>query len=141
MKSRRTSTETVPIEAPMVVRRKQKRFTKDQDKWLFPSATATVEVALPDELAAEIDAVVDVVYPALRDRSDFAYEACRYAIESWKEGISTPEGKALTALAQRKKRLLARKTNGNANPHRRKVRSHVDPVAQTRPLIRAGKSK
>lgn len=80
----------------------------DRDKWLIPTATTTVEVALPNELIAEIDDVLDVVCPVLRDRADFAYEACRYAMEGWQEGIATPEGKALIALAQKKKRRLAR---------------------------------
>lgn len=81
----------------------------DQDKWLFPTATTTLEVALPNELIAEIDEALDVLYPVLRDRCDFAYEACRYAIESWQEGISTPEGQALIALARKKRRRMARK--------------------------------
>jgi hypothetical protein len=109
MKSRRPSTETVPIQERKGMRRKQRDFAKDEDKWLIPSATTTLEVALPNELIAEIDDVIETVYPALQDRCDFAYEACRYAIEGWKEGISTPEGKALIALAQKKKRRAARK--------------------------------
>jgi hypothetical protein len=108
MKSRRQSADPMPIEARKVVRRKQEQFANDRDKWLIPNATTTLQVALPGELVAAMDAVVDIVYPALLDRCDFAYEACRYAIESWQEGISTPEGKALIALAQKKKRRLAR---------------------------------
>ncbi len=99
----------LPSAKPTVRRRKEKRYENDRDKWLFPAGTTTVEVALPNELIAEMDDVVDVVYPALRDRAGFAYEACRYAIEGWKEGLSTPEGKALIALAQKKKRRAARK--------------------------------
>jgi len=110
MKSRRSSSPPkVPIKARKVLRRKRDHFAADRDKWLFPADTTTLKVALPNELIAEMDHVVDVVYPALRDRADFAYEACRYAIESWKEGISTPEGKKLIALVQKKKRRAARK--------------------------------
>ena len=113
MRSRRPSADPVPITGPRVRRRKQKQFANDRDKWLIPSATTTVEVALPNELIAEMDRVVDVVNPALRDRADFAYEACRYAVESWKEGVSTPEGKKLVALAQEKKRRAVRKKSKN----------------------------
>lgn len=110
MRSRRPSTDPkVPIEARKVVRRKRKEFATDRDRWLFPADTTTLEVAFPNELITEIDDVLDVLYPALRDRSDFAYEACRYAIESWKEGVKTPEGKELLALAQKKRRAVGRK--------------------------------
>jgi hypothetical protein len=110
MKPRRSPADPKSSAAkPKHRRGKQKQFATDRDKWLFPEATVTLEVALPTELVAEMDHVVDVVYPALRDRADFAYEACRYAIESWKEGISTPEGKALVALAQKKRPRAARK--------------------------------
>jgi hypothetical protein len=109
MKSRRPFADPVPVEERKVRRRKQEQFATDRDKWLFPAGTTTLEVALPNELIAEIDDVLDVLHPALRDRCDFAYEACRYAVESWQEGISTPEGKALIALAQKKQRRLARK--------------------------------
>lgn len=109
MTRRRSADPKLPSAKPKVRRRKEKRYENDRDKWLIPSATTTLEVALPNELIAEVDAVIGIVYPALRDRSDFAYEACRYAIESWQEGISTPEGKKLVALAQKKRRLARRK--------------------------------
>jgi hypothetical protein len=110
MKSRRPSADPqLPIAKPKVRRPRQKQFKNDRDKWLYPDDTTTLEVAIPNELVAEIDDVVDILYPALRDRCDFAYEACRYAIESWHEGISTPEGQALIALAEKKKRRIATK--------------------------------
>jgi hypothetical protein len=110
MKSRHPSSKPkLPIAEPRVRRRKQKHFTNDRDKWLFPADTTTLEVALPNELIAEIDDVLDVLYPLLRDRADFAYEACRYAMESWLEGTGTPENKALIELAQKKKRGAAAK--------------------------------
>jgi hypothetical protein len=92
-----------------VLRPQETHYKTDQDKWLIPSATTTLEVALPNELIAEIDDVVDALNPALRDRCDFAYAACRYAIESWHEGMATPEGQALIDLAQKKKRRAGRK--------------------------------
>jgi hypothetical protein len=107
MTRRPSADPKLPSARPKVGRRKEKRYENDQDKWLFPADTTTLEVALPNELIAEMDDVVDVLYPALRDRADFAYEACRCAVESWKEGISTPEDKALLALAAKKKRRRA----------------------------------
>lgn len=90
-------------------RRKQEHFATDQDKWLIPSATTTLHVALANEWIAEIDDALDDLYPALKDREDFVCEACRYALESWKEGISTPEGMELLALARSAKRRAALK--------------------------------
>jgi hypothetical protein len=104
MKSRCLPADPVPVEERKVRGRKQKQFETDRDKWLFPAGTTTVEVALPNELITEMDDVIEIVYPALRDRADFAYEACRYAVEKWKEGICTPEGKAPLALAAKKKK-------------------------------------
>jgi hypothetical protein len=72
MKSRRPCSDPkLPVAEPNVKRRKQEQFATDRDKWLFPAGTTTLDVALPNELIAEMDDVVDVVYPALRDRADF----------------------------------------------------------------------
>jgi hypothetical protein len=110
MKSRRSSADPkVPIEPRNVVRRKRKEFATDQDKWLFPAATTTLHVALPNEWIADIDGALGDLRPVLRDREDFVSKACEYALESWQEGISTPEGKELLALARRSRRWLARK--------------------------------
>ena len=76
---------------------------------MFPSATTTLHVALPNEWIADIDDALDDLRPALRDREDFVCEACRYALTSWQEGTTTPEGKVLLALARTAKRRLARK--------------------------------
>lgn len=110
MKSRRSSTDPkLPIAGRRVRHRKREQVATDQEKWLFPADTTPLEVALPNELITEIDDVLDVLSPALRDRADFVYEACRYAIESWKEGIATAEGNKLLVLARAAKRRAARK--------------------------------
>ena len=108
MKSRRSSDVKLPVERPKRRRRKQQQSAKDEDKWLIPSATTTLHVALPNEWIAEMEDALDDLRPALRDREDFVCEACRYALESWKEGTTTPEGKALLALARRSRRRAAR---------------------------------
>ena len=110
MKTRRPSAEAkLPVAKPSSRSRKQKQFAKDEDKWLIPSATTTLQVAFPNEFIAEMDDALDDLYPALRDREDFVYKASEYALESWQEEKATPEGKALVALAQKKRRQAARK--------------------------------
>jgi hypothetical protein len=127
VKSRRPSPDPkLPIAEPKVRRPRQKQFKNDRDKWLYPDDTTTLAVAIPNELIAEIDGVVDILYPALRDRCDFAYEACRYAIESWHEGISTPEGQALIALAAKKKKR---------RPARKKARPKQDDCRGQDPIV------
>lgn len=113
MKSRRSSASPkLPTARRRGRRRNQEHFAKDEDKWLFPADTTTLQVALDSELIAEIDDVLDVLFPALRDRADFAYEACKFAIQSWKQGTATAEGKALLKLVQRKRRRANESTSG-----------------------------
>ncbi len=85
MKSRRPSANAeVPLAAPKIpIRRKRKESTKE--KWLYPSATTTLEVTLPNEWLPEIDHALARFFPVLREREDFLYRACEYVLSGLEE--------------------------------------------------------
>jgi hypothetical protein len=54
-----------------------------RNKWLFPNdpELQDLHVTLPNSCISEIDAAIDELHPALKDREDFLYMAVQFALK------------------------------------------------------------